>query len=85
MPSSPAKPRHEPLIIIPGDLDQARGYRIMEWRGYPNYECIYCQYATLWVGKMEKHQAIGEHPWAYPGQNPRKPGDPGDGNTEPEY
>ena len=59
----------EPLILIPGDEDQNRGYRITKWKKYNNYECIYCQYSTLWLDKMQKHQSEGNHPWAYPGQN----------------
>ncbi len=56
----------EPLIIIPGDVDQNRGYRITKWKKFDNYECIHCQYSTLWIEKMEKHQAKDNHPWAYP-------------------
>ena len=59
----------KPLIVIPGDEDQNRGYRIGRWHEYVNYECIYCQYSTLWEEKMIKHQAESTHPWAYPGQN----------------
>lgn len=57
-----------PLIEIPGDIDQNWGYRVGKWREYPNYECIYCQYATLFLARMEKHQAEGQHPWAYPSE-----------------
>lgn len=59
------------LIIIPTqeDLDSIRGYRINKWHEYKHYECIYCQYSTLWLPKMEEHQKENDHPWAYPGQN----------------
>lgn len=60
----------EPLIVIPGDLDQQRGYRVGKWRQHDNFECIYCQFATLWIERMHKHQLEGRHEWAYPGQNP---------------
>lgn len=59
----------EPLILIPGDIDQNRGYRKTLWHAHTNYECIYCQYATLWLEKMEKHQTEGIHVWAYPDPN----------------
>ncbi len=51
---------------------------------YDNFVCIRCQFATLWPAKMAKHQAEDNHVWAYPGQNPRAPGDPGK-DIEPEY
>ena len=62
------------VIITPTqeDLDKVRGYRVEKWNEFDNYCCIYCQYSTLWMKKMQKHQAANEHPWAYPGQN--KPG-----------
>lgn len=58
----------QPLIVIPGDLDQERGYTVGKWRQYTNYSCIYCKYSTLWLqGKsgMLAHIAAGDHPWAY--------------------
>jgi len=58
----------EPRIIITDSEDQTRGYRITKWHEYNNYECIYCQYATLWRVKMEEHLDDGVHPWPYPGQ-----------------
>jgi len=58
----------QPRVIITDSEDQSRGYRITLWHQYRNYECMYCQYATLWLKKMEVHLADGEHPWAYPGQ-----------------
>lgn len=61
----------EPLIIIPGDLDQQRGYRITKWAGqYDNYECLSCQYATLWLERIQKHLQEGVHVWAYPVPEP---------------
>lgn len=84
MPNTPTRGHPKPLVVIPGDLDQERGYKIKVWAGYPNYECIYCQYATLWIGKMEKHQALGDHPWAFPGQNPKTIGSVSK-DDEPEY
>ena len=61
----------ESVIITPSqeDVDKVRGYRIGQWNQYKNYECIYCQYSTLFIDKMAKHQAEDNHPWAYPGQN----------------
>lgn len=62
----------EPLVILPNEDDTARalGYRVGKWRGYDNYECIYCQYSTLWIAKIKKHIEEGDHPWAFPGQYP---------------
>ena len=74
----------EPLVIIPGDEDQRRGYRVAKWKKHNNYECIYCQYATLWEKKMKEHQAEGNHAWAYPGQNEPELEDE-NVITEPEY
>lgn len=74
----------EPLIVAPtqDEIDKLRGYRITKWQDWPNYECVYCQYATLWKNKIEKHLSVGDHPWAYPGQNPPSVGSTSD---EPEY
>lgn len=66
------------------EIDRLRGFKIVKWRTYDNYVCLHCQYATLWPNKMEKHQAEGEHPWAYPGQNPRANNDPGP-DIQPDY
>lgn len=78
--------QNKPLVVqaTQDEIDGIRGYKITKWHTYNNYECIYCQYATLWTAKMEKHQALGEHPWAYPGQNARAEDDPGVAD-EPEY
>ena len=64
-----------PLIIIPGDVDQNRGYRITKWHEHWNYECLYCQYSTLWLDKMEKHVDENVHVWAYP--SPETPDESG--------
>jgi len=73
-----------PLVVIPGDVDQARGYRIGKWRTFKNYCCLYCQFKTLWIEKMEKHQLEDVHVWAFPGQNPPTPGEVRK-SKEPEY
>ncbi len=65
------------------EVIQLQGYRITKFKEYKNYECIYCQYATLWLSKMVKHQAENEHPWAYPGQNTVPAGEVLD--DEPKY
>lgn len=41
-----------------------------KWRQYDNYECVKCQYATLWLEKMLKHLALGIHVWAHPKVEP---------------
>lgn len=46
--------------------DRQRGYRVTRWRTFDNYECVHCQYSTLWLPKMQKHLSIGQHLWAYP-------------------
>lgn len=77
-------------IVVPTteDVDAIRGFRIVKWgkppMSFDNYECTRCQFSTLWPTKMSKHQAEDNHVWAYPGQNPRAPGDPGK-DVEPEY
>jgi hypothetical protein len=77
--------REESKIVVPTteEIDNLRGYRIGTWKTYKNYECIYCQYATLWPSKMEKHQAENDHPWAFPGQNELPEGEVRD--DEPRY
>lgn len=62
----------EPLIVQPStdDIATIKGYKVTKWHEHDNYECLYCQYSTLWEGKMQKHQSQGDHPWAHPGQNP---------------
>lgn len=62
--------REDPRIILPTaeDVDRVRGYRVTTWKTFDNYECVRCQYSTLWLEKMQKHLAIGKHPWAYPSQ-----------------
>lgn len=73
-----------PEDYTPEDL--ARGYTIETWREYDNFICVYCQFATLWLPKMEKHQALGRHPWAYPGQYAPTVGATADGEQgAPEY
>lgn len=76
----------KPLIAAPtqDEIDNVRGFRETKWNSYPNFECIYCQYSTLWPEKMAKHQSEGIHVWAYPGQNETAEGDPGPAGT-PEY
>lgn len=64
--------------------DEARGYRIGQWKEYKNYECLRCQHSTLYLALAEAHQADNQHDWAFPGQNPEE--DPLDvGSEEPEY
>jgi len=56
-------------IVIPNqeEIDQLRGFFVEKWGKYDNFRCIRCQYATLWIKKMEKHQAAEAHYWPYPG------------------
>lgn len=63
----------------PEPTEQSRGYRITNWGGFQNLECLKCQYATLWLEKMNKHLSLNKHPWAYPGQYPKSE------NTGPVY
>lgn len=48
------------------DIDAQRGYRVTKWKTFDNFECLKCQYATLWIEKMVKHLEIGVHVWSYP-------------------
>lgn len=52
------------------DEDRERGYRITKWHEHNNFECAQCQFATLWLERMQKHQLKGRHPWAYPSDKP---------------
>jgi hypothetical protein len=74
------------LIITPTeeDLEKLRGYKIGKWKDRKHYMCIYCQYSTLWMSKMTKHQAEDSHPWAFPGQNPKPVGEARE-YDEPDY
>lgn len=58
----------ESVIITPSqeEIDKLRGYHIGKWDVYDNYVCVHCQYSTLWIGKMEKHQAADQHLWPWP-------------------
>lgn len=51
-------------------IDSHRGYRVTKWRTFDNFECLKCQYATLWLEKMLKHLQLGDHPWAFPSETP---------------
>lgn len=64
----PAPKMKEPLIALSGDEDQARGYRIGMWKGSFNFECLSCEYATLFEEKMVAHITEGTHPWTSPGK-----------------
>jgi hypothetical protein len=77
----------DPLVVIPtsDDIDKVRGYKMGKWHAFNNYECIYCQYSTLWRAKMEKHQLEGEHAWPFPGQNPRSTEGEADPDTDAKY
>lgn len=61
---------------VPEVTDEGRGYKVGRWDGWPNYECLKCQFKTLWTEVMEKHQLAGIHVWGIPGQHPKpKPSD----------
>lgn len=47
--------------------DRLNGYRVTLWHQHKNYECLQCQYATLWLPKMLDHLAEDIHLWSYPG------------------
>lgn len=61
------------VIITPTqeDLDEIREYRIGQWKHYKNYECIHCQYSTIYLEKIKKHVDEGIHDWCYPSSTPR--------------
>ncbi len=64
-------------------IDAHRGYRVTKWKTFDNFECVRCQYATLWLEKMQKHLALGDHPWAYPSpETPLLSGPPESGKLE---
>jgi hypothetical protein len=67
----------EPQRIVTGTptqahIDSQRGYRMNKWKEFDNFQCLKCQFATLWLDKMLKHLQYGLHPWAYP--SPEVPG-----------
>lgn len=68
------------VIITPSQAEIAsldkehKGYSSdQEWRGHPLYQCLKCQYNSIFLEKIEKHVAIGEHPWAFPGGKKEDP------------
>ena len=50
----------EPEASRDTDEDRARGYRITQWAGHPNYECLDCPFKHLDESKVIRHRAI--HP-----------------------
>lgn len=56
-------------MVTNTEEDLKRGYRVSKWKTYDNFECVRCQYSTLWIEKMQKHLQIGLHPWAYPAED----------------
>lgn len=53
---------------LPSAEDVARGYTVGKWREHDNFECLKCEYATLWEAKMQEHIDFGMHEWSKPGQ-----------------
>lgn len=72
----------EPLIVLATQTqtDEIRGYKESKWHQWTNYECLFCQYSTLFQDKIVKHMDEGEHVWAFPSgvEVPEEPesGDP---------
>lgn len=55
--------RGEPPMapVVEAEVEKPSGYIIGDWRGYPNYQCTRCPYATLRLASMQAHiQAHGE-------------------------
>lgn len=48
------------------DEEIARGYRVGKWQEHKNYECVECQYSTIFLDKIQKHMENGVHDWSYP-------------------
>lgn len=69
----------DPIILIPNDLDQQRGYRVGTWshsdregrptQTFDNFMCLQCQYATIYEPRIIKHVQEGRHPWAFPSKD----------------
>lgn len=64
--SDPAEGRSTVGMPTQEQIDSHRGYRVTKWKTFDNFECVKCQYATLWLEKMQKHLQAGVHSWAYP-------------------
>lgn len=73
-------------MLRPGSTeeDKVRGYVATVFGGkFPNYECVYCQFSTIFLPKMILHMAEDDHPWAYPVPVVELPA--GELVTEPKY
>jgi hypothetical protein len=67
MPSTTAEGEGNRIVLpTQEEVDSLRGFKVGKWRGHDNYICLECQFSTLWLDKMKKHQKEEEHPWAYP-------------------
>ena len=47
----------EPASADDDDEDRARGYRITQWAGHPNYECLDCPFKYLDEARVIRHRA----------------------------
>ena len=58
-PAPEAEPVEAPSPPEPSgtEEDKARGYRITQWAGYDNFECLYCPFKHLDVDKVVRHTA----------------------------
>jgi hypothetical protein len=55
---------------VPEISERELGYRTSKWSQYINYDCMDCQYSSIFIEKIRKHRADGIHVWAYPVQHP---------------
>lgn len=60
----------EPVTPETREFTEGADYTVSMYQGkYPNYECVHCQFATLYMPKLEEHFAYEQyhqHRWAHP-------------------
>lgn len=51
------------------DYTEGVDYIVTKWDVYDNYECVHCQFASLYKEKLHEHfqyEIYHQHKWAHP-------------------
>ncbi len=60
----------EPATPETRDYKEGVDFTISQYQGkYPNYECVHCQFSTLYKDKLDEHfayETYHQHKWAHP-------------------